>query len=55
MGNCYLTDRIAVGNIHTDTTCKIEELQQKERVGTVSDRLLGIGDRLLGGGGGVGA
>ena len=25
MGNCYLTDHIVEGHIHTDITCNIEE------------------------------
>ena len=41
MGNCYSADHIAEDRIHTDLTCNIEEPQQKYRLGTVSNRLLG--------------
>ena len=42
MGRCYSGDHIAQGHIHTDIkTGNIEEPQQKYRVGTVSNRLLG--------------
>ena len=45
MGNCYSGDHIAkdhIHNVHTDIpTCNIEEPEQKYRLGTVSDRLLG--------------
>ena len=41
MGNCYSIDHIAEDHIHTDITCNIEEPQQKYRIGTVSNRLLG--------------
>ena len=49
MGNCYFMDHIAEDHTHTDITCTIEESQQKCRLGTVGNRLLG------GGGGGGGA
>ena len=49
MGNCYSADHIAKDHIHTDITCNTEESQQKYRLGTVSNRLLGRG------GGGEGA
>ena len=39
MDSCYSGDRI-VGGI---TTCSIEESQQKYRLGTVSNILLGVG------------
>ena len=41
MGNCYSGDLIADDHIHKDITCKIEERQQKYRLETVSNRLLG--------------
>ena len=41
MGNIYSIDHIAEDHIHTDITCNIEEPQQKYRLGTVSNRLLG--------------
>ena len=41
MGNCYSIDHIAEYDIHTDITCNTEEPQQKYRLGTVSNRLLG--------------
>ena len=43
MGNCYSTDHIAEDHIHTDITFNIEEPQQKYRLGTLSNRLLGAG------------
>ena len=51
MGNCYSADHIDEDHIHTDihVTCNIEEPQQKYRLGTVSNKLLGGG----GGGGGL--
>ena len=49
MGNCYFMDHIAEDHTHTDITCTIEESQQKCRLGTVGNRLLGGG----GGGGGL--
>ena len=42
MGNCYLIDHISEDLIHIDITCNIEESQQKYRLGTVSNRLLGL-------------
>ena len=48
MGNCYSTDHIAEDHLHTDITCNIEDPQQKNRLGTVSNGFLGGG-----GGGGV--
>ena len=48
MGNCYSTDHIAEDHLHTDITCNIEDPQQKNRLGTVSNGFLGGG----GGGGG---
>ena len=47
MGNCYSIDYIAEYHIHTDLTCFIEEPQQKYRLGTVSNRLLGVGLKLV--------
>ena len=41
MGNCYSADHIAGDHIHTDITCNMEEPQQKFRLGTVSNRLIG--------------
>ena len=41
MGNCYSADHIAEEHKHTDITCNNEEPQQKYRLGTVSNRLLG--------------
>ena len=41
MGNCYSADHIAEDHMHTDITCNIEDPQQKYRLGTVSNRLLG--------------
>ena len=41
MGECYSAD-----HIHKDITCNIEEPQQKYRLGTVSNRLLGGGGGL---------
>ena len=46
MGNCYSGDHIAEDHIHTDITCYIEEPQQKYRLGTVSNELLGGGGGL---------
>ena len=43
MGNCYSADHIAEDHIHTDITCITEEPQQKNRLGTVSNLLLGGG------------
>ena len=40
MGNCISADHIAEDHIHTDITCNTEEPQQKDRLGTVSNRLL---------------
>ena len=48
MGNCYSTDHIAKDHIHTDITCNTEEPQQKYRLGTVSNRLLGAKTRFSG-------
>ena len=41
MGNCYSADHIAEDHIHTDITSNTEESQQKYRIGTVSNILLG--------------
>ena len=41
MGNWYSADNIAKDHIHTDIPCNIEKPQQKYRLGTVSNRLLG--------------
>ena len=41
MGIFYSADHIAEDHIHTDITCNIEEPQQKNRLGNVSNRLLG--------------
>ena len=41
MGNCYLADHIAEEHIHIYITCNTEEPQQKYRLGTVSNRLMG--------------
>ena len=41
MGNCYSPNHIAEDHIHTGITCNSYELQQKYRLGTVSNRLLG--------------
>ena len=43
MGKCYLINHIAEDHIHTDIICNTEEPQQKFRLGTVSNRLLGVG------------
>ena len=43
MGSCNSGDHIAEDHIHTDITCNIEEPQQKYRLGTVSNGLLGGG------------
>ena len=43
MGNCYSVDHIAEDHIHKDITCNIKESQQKYRLGTVSNKLLGKG------------
>ena len=45
MGNWYSAYHIAKDHIHTDRTCNTEEHQQKYmyRLGTVSNRLLGVG------------
>ena len=44
MGSCYSVDHFAEDDLHTDITiCNIEELQQKYRLGMVSNRLLGAG------------
>ena len=41
MGNFYSVDHIAEDHNHTDITCNTEEPQQKYRLGTVSNILLG--------------
>ena len=41
MGNYYSLDHIAKKHIHTDIAGNTEEPQQKYRIGTVSNRLLG--------------
>ena len=41
MGNRYAADHIAKDHIHTDVACNTEEPQQKYRLGTISNRLLG--------------
>ena len=41
MGTCYSADHIAEYHIHTDITCNIEKPQQKYRLRTASNRLLG--------------
>ena len=41
MGNYYSAVHIADDHIHADITYNIEEPQQKYRLGTVSNRLLG--------------
>ena len=43
MGNCYSIDHIDENHIHTDITYNTEEPQQKYRLGTVSNILLGQG------------
>ena len=44
MGSCYSGYHIAGDYTNTDiTTCNIEETQQKYRLGTVSNKLLGEG------------
>ena len=43
MGSCYSVHHIAEDHIHTGITNNIEEPQQKYRLGTVSNRLLGGG------------
>ena len=43
MGNRYSAYHIAKDHIQTDITCNTEEPQQKYRLGTVSNRLLGVG------------
>ena len=43
MGICYSIDHIAEAHIHIDIICNTEEPQQKYRIGTVSNRLLGVG------------
>ena len=43
MDNCYSTNHITEDHIHRDITCNIEEPQQKYRLGTVGNRLLGGG------------
>ena len=44
MGRCNSGDRIAENHIHTDTTLYNRELsEQKNRLGTISNRLLGVG------------
>ena len=43
MGNWYSADYIAKDPIHTGITCNTEEPQQKYRLGTFSNRLLGGG------------
>ena len=47
MGNRYSADHIAKDHIHTDVACNTEEPQQKYRLGTVSNRLLGGGGAYL--------
>ena len=47
MGNCYSTDQTAEDHIHTDIACNIEEPQQKYRLGTVSNRILGSREGVL--------
>ena len=43
-GSCYSGDHTAEDHIHTDiTTCNIEEPQQKNPIGTVSNRSVGAG------------
>ena len=41
MGSRYSADHIAKDHIHIDITYNTEESQQKYRLGTVSNRLLG--------------
>ena len=42
MGSCYSEDDIVGDHIHTDIrTCNTEEPQQKNRLGTDNNRLLG--------------
>ena len=44
MGDCYSTDHIAEDHIHTNIhVYNIKESQQKYRLGTVTNRLLGGG------------
>ena len=43
MGNCYSADHIAKDHIHIDITFNTEEPQQRCRLKTVSNRLLGGG------------
>ena len=43
MGNCYSIEHIDEDHIHTDITYNTEESQQKYRLGTVSNKLLGVG------------
>ena len=47
MGNCYSIVHIAEDHIHTDITCNTEEPQQKYRLGTVSNSLLGVLKQVL--------
>ena len=47
MGNCYSIDHIAEEHIQTDIACSIEEPQQKYHLGTVSNRLLVGGLKLV--------
>ena len=41
MGICYSTDHIAEDHIYIDITFSIQKPQQKYRLGTVNNRLLG--------------
>ena len=42
MGSCFAGDHIAGDHIHTGIiTCRIEDLQQKYRLGTVNNRIPG--------------
>ena len=41
MGNCLSIDNIAEDHMHADLICNYEEPQQKYRLGTISNRLLG--------------
>ena len=44
MDNCYSGDHKAESPLHMDITkCNIEEPQQKLRIGTVSNFLMGLG------------
>ena len=46
MDNWHPADHFTEGHIHSGITCNIEEPQQKYHLGTVSNRLLGVGGRL---------